>query len=216
MKVVAFVPIRLNSKRVEHKNLKLLGGKPLLCYVLDTLSHVRGIDEVYAYCSSPLIAPYCNGNVHFLQRPERLDGDDVLGRDIYNEFTKTIDADVYILAHTTSPFIKSATIENALEQVTAGGYDSAFSVEKFQTFAWYQGAPLNYELKNIPRTQTIEPLYVETSAFYIFRREVWTQLGQRIGNKPYMAVVDHVEGIDIDWPEDFSFAEKIMIQAQSN
>ena len=29
MKVVAFVPIRLNSQRVEGKNLRLLGGEPL-------------------------------------------------------------------------------------------------------------------------------------------------------------------------------------------
>ena len=49
MKTVAFVPIRLNSKRVVGKNLKLLGGKPLMCYVLDTLSQVKGVDEVYVY-----------------------------------------------------------------------------------------------------------------------------------------------------------------------
>ena len=40
MKTVAFVPIRLNSKRVIGKNLKMLGGKPLLRYILDTLCDV--------------------------------------------------------------------------------------------------------------------------------------------------------------------------------
>ena len=55
MKTVAFVPIRLNSKRVVGKNLKLLGGKPLLCHVLDTLSKVKGVDEVYVYCSQESI-----------------------------------------------------------------------------------------------------------------------------------------------------------------
>ena len=212
MKVVAFVPIRLNSKRVVQKNLKLLGGKPLLCYVLDTLTKVGNINEVYAYCSSDSIMQYCNPKVHFLRRPDWLDGDEVLGKDIYNEFVNTVDADVYVLAHTTSPFIKVSTIETALKQVTGGQYDSAFSAEKFQTFAWYEGKPLNYQLKNIPRTQTIEPVYVETSAFYIFRREVWKEQGQRIGSNPYMAVVDKIEGVDIDWPEDFEFAEKIIAQ----
>ena len=51
MKIVAFVPIRLNSKRVIGKNLKLLGKKPLMCYILDTLVSVDLIDEVYVYCS---------------------------------------------------------------------------------------------------------------------------------------------------------------------
>ena len=41
MKTVAFVPIRLNSKRVVGKNLKMLGDKPLMCYILDTLMKVK-------------------------------------------------------------------------------------------------------------------------------------------------------------------------------
>ena len=209
MKVVAFVPIRLNSKRVVGKNLKLLGGKPLLCYVLDSLLKVKTIDEIYVYCSSPEIQQYLPTGVKFLQRPESLDRDETLGQEIYDAFVNTIDADIYVLAHTTSPFIRPATISNALDKIISEDYDSAFSAEKIQTFAWYKGQPLNYELKAIPRTQTIEPVYIETSAFFMFRREIWTQHHQRIGFKPYMAIIDKVEGVDIDWPDDFQFAELV-------
>ena len=73
-----------------------------------------------------------------------------------------------------------------------------------------QGAPLNYDLKEIPRTQTIEPVYEETSAFFMFKRDVWKVHHQRIGSNPYFALVDEIEGVDIDWPEDFEFAEKII------
>ena len=210
MKTVAFVPIRLNSKRVVGKNLKQLAGKPLLRYILDTLLQVKTIDEVYVYCSDPNIIQYLPQGVYFLQRPENLDRDETLGQEIYDAFVKTIDADIYVLAHTTSPFIKAATISNALENVLNGEYDSAFSAEKIQTFAWYKGKPLNYDLKSIPRTQTIEPVWFETSAFFIFRREIWTDHHQRIGFNPYMAVVDKIEGVDIDWPEDFKFAELVI------
>lgn len=210
MKTVAFVPIRLNSKRVIGKNLKLLGGKPLLCYVLDTLSKVNGVDEVYVYCSQESIIDYLPQSVRFLKRPDFLDCDETLGKDIYEEFIKVVDADIYILAHTTSPFLKISTFENALRKIKEEGYDSAFSAEKIQTFTWYKGSPLNYDLKEIPRTQTIEPVYVETSAFFMFRSGVWKVHKQRIGFKPYMALVDKIEGIDIDWPEDFEFAENIL------
>ena len=210
MKVVAFVPIRLNSKRVVGKNLKMLGDKPLLQYILDTLASTSSVDEVYVYCSQEEIKPMLPAGVKFLKRDEWLDRDETLGQEIYDAFTKEVDADVYILAHTTSPFIKAETIENAVKQVTEGGYDSAFSAQKVQTFAWYKGAPLNYNLKEIPRTQTIEPVYFETSAFYIFRKEVWIVAHQRIGEKPYMAIVDPIEGIDIDNPEDFEFAERVL------
>ena len=210
MKVVAFVPIRLNSKRVVGKNLKMLGGKPLMQYILETLVKVNNIDEVYVYCSSEEVIPYLPQGVKFLKRSTALDGDETLGKEIYEAFVKDVDADVYMLAHTTSPFIKAGTIENAIDKVVNGGHDSSFSAQKIQTFTWFNGKPLNYSLKEIPRTQTIEPVYVETSAFYIFRREVWTEMGQRIGNTPHMAIIDQIEGIDIDYPEDFEFASKVV------
>lgn len=210
MKTVAFVPIRLNSKRVVGKNLKLLGGKPLMCYVLDTLAKVKNVCEVYVYCSNEDVIPYLPKGVKFLKRPEYLDRDETLGKEIYEEFTKTVDADIYILAHTTSPFLKLETFENALDKILYEDYDSAFSAEKIQTFAWYNGKPLNYDLKEIPRTQTIEPVYIETSAFFMFKRDIWKTHKQRIGFKPYVALVDKIEGVDIDWPQDFDFAEKIL------
>ena len=210
MKVVAFVPIRLNSKRVVGKNLKMLGNRPLLQYILETLRNTASIDEVYVYCSQEEIIPLLPQGVKFLKRDESLDRDETLGQEIYDAFTKEVDADVYILAHTTSPFIKAETIDNAVRQVTEGNHDSAFSAQKVQTFSWYKGHPLNYDLKEIPRTQTIEPVYFETSAFYIFRKEIWTVEHQRIGQNPYMAIVDPIEGIDIDNPEDFEFAERVL------
>ena len=210
MKNVAFVPIRLNSKRVVGKNLKMLGGKPLLRYILDTLCDVKNIDEVWVYSSSDEILKYLPNGVKWLKRSEKLDDDLTLGKEIYQSFIEAINADIYILAHTTSPFIKSSTIENAVEKVISEVYDSAFSVEKIQTFAWYKDHPLNYELSEVPRTQLIEPVYIETSAFFIFKKNIWTEFHQRIGFKPYMAIVDKIEGVDIDWPEDFEFAEQII------
>lgn len=210
MKVVAFVPIRLNSKRVVGKNLKQLGNKPLLSYILETLTKVSQISEVYVYCSQESIIPYLPKGVKFLKRDTSLDSDETLGQDIYDAFVKDVNADVYMLAHTTSPFIKAETVGNAIEKVLSGEHDSAFSAQQIRTFTWFNGKPLNYDLKEIPRTQTIEPIYVETSAFYIFRREVWCEHHQRVGNSPYMAIVDTIEGIDIDYPEDFEFAEKVI------
>lgn len=210
MKAVAFVPIRLNSKRVVGKNLKKLGEKPLLQYILETLVKVQGLDEIYVYCSQESIIPYLPKGVKFLKRDTSLDSDETLGKEIYEAFVKDVQADVYMLAHTTSPFVKPGTIEKALKAVTSGKHDSAFSAQKIQTFTWFNGKPLNYSLKDIPRTQTIEPIYVETSAFYIFRREVWTELNQRIGNNPYMALTDTIESVDIDNPEDFEFASTII------
>ena len=195
MKTVAFVPLRLNSQRVAGKNLRLLGGEPLMCHILRTLAGIGEIDEVYAYCSDERICEYLPRSVRFLRRSPGLDRDTTLGREIYDSFTADVEADLYVLAHATSPFIRAETVADALRHVRSGEYDSAFSAEKIQTFAWFEGRPLNYALDDIPRTQTIEPVYIETSAFFIFPRTLWCGRGRRIGEKPYMAVVDRIEGL---------------------
>ena len=210
MKRVAFVPIRLNSQRVEGKNLRELGGRPLMTYLLQTLTEVENIDQVYVYCSNPSIVEYLPAGVKFLQRDEQLDSNTTLGEQIYDAFTREVDADIYILAHATSPFIRPATIADAVAHVESGEYDSAFSAERVQTFAWWDGKPLNYSLEHVPRTQDLEPVFVETSAFFVFERDVWRTKRRRIGERPYMAVTDRIESMDIDNPDDFLLAEAIV------
>jgi len=50
---------------------------------------------------------------------------------------------------------------------------------------------------------------METGAFFIFRREVFMSLHRRIGENPYMHVVDEFERIDIDTANDFALAEAV-------
>jgi len=210
MKTVALVPIKLNSQRLPHKNILPLGNHPLCWYLFNTLTKVEGIDEVYVYCSDKEIMDYVPSGVIYKSREKWLDGDTVKGFDIYREFIKEVDADVYLLAHTTSPFIKKSSISNALEHVLSGESDSAFSAERIQTFAWYKGTPINYNLNDVPRTQDMEPIWVETSAFYIFKKEIFVNHNRRIGFSPYIQEVSGMEAIDIDEKRDFDLASKLL------
>lgn len=206
MKTVAFVPIKLNSQRVPKKNILPIAGKPLCWHLCKSLVQVRDIDEVYVYCSDEAITQYLPQGILFKQREKWLDGDLVKGFDIYRSFISEVDADVYVLAHTTSPFIKVSSIENALSHILSGENDSAFSAERIQTFAWYQGKPINYDLNDVPRTQDMEPIWVETSAFYMFKKEIFTIHNRRIGFKPYIQEVSGMEAIDIDEKKDYEIA----------
>jgi len=215
-RVVAFVPIRTNSKRIKNKNFKIIAGRKLLTYVLDTLANTDLIDMVYVFCSDEKIKKYCHGKVTFLKRPPLLDGDDVLGIDIYKSFVSSVDSDIYILAHATSPFTKVESLETSINKIKYEGYDSAFSALEQRTFAWYKGKPLNYNPENVVRTQDIEPVYIETSGFFMFKKDVLLKHGRRIGFHPYMHIVDNIEGIDIDYPDDLILAKKIAEGSGSN
>ena len=65
------------------------------------------------------------------------------------------------------------------------------------------------DMKDIVTTQNLEPVYMETGAFFIFRKEVFTKLHQRIGVNPYMCEISQIEAVDIDTYEDFKFAEAV-------
>lgn len=206
MKVVAFVPIKLNSQRLPHKNILPIAGHPLCWHLCNTLLKVNNIDEVYVYCGDERVSAYIPEGVILKKRDKKLDGDLVKGFDIYRSFISEVDADVYVLAHTTSPFIKQESIDNALKHIVSGSNDSAFSAEKIQTFAWYKDKPINYDLNDVPRTQDLEPIWVETSAFFMFKKEIFTDYNRRIGFNPYIQEVSGIEAIDIDEKKDYDLA----------
>lgn len=215
MKTVAFVPIKLNSQRLPNKNILPIGEHPLCWYIVNSLLQVKAIDEVYVYCSDDAVIRYLPEGAQFKKRDRRLDGDLVKGFDIYRSFIQDVDADIYVLAHATSPFIQPEKIQEALSHVIMGENDSAFSAKKVQTFAWYQDKPINYDLNDVPRTQDMTPIWIETSAFYIFKKEVFTSHNRRIGFHPYIQEVTGLEAVDIDERKDYELALRLW-ETQSN
>ena len=210
MKVVAIVPMKLNNRRLPQKNTKAFtNGKPLCWYILSTLKKVKGIEDVYVYCSNPDIQEYIPEGVKYLKRSETLDQDTTKMNEVLQCFAADVPADVYVMTHTTAPFISESSIEAGLNAVMSGEYDSSFAAKKFQDFLWKDGAPFNYQLDAIPRTQDLPALYEETSGFYIYRKEVMTEMGRRIGDKPYIVEVGEIESVDIDEAEDFAIADAI-------
>lgn len=210
MKIVAVVPMKLNNERLPHKNIKeFLNGKPLCYYILNTLLSINNIDEIYVYCSDDTITEHLHPNIKFLKRSNKLDTNDTKMNEILTSFSKDVEADIYVMTHTTAPFISANSIKKGLEQVKNGSYDSSFAVKKVQNFFWKDNKPFNYTINNIPRTQDLEPLYEETSGFYIYKKEVIRESGSRIGNKPYICEVSKIESIDIDDGDDFKIANAI-------
>ena len=210
MKVTAVVPMKLNNRRLPQKNTKCFkNGKPLCWYILSTLLKINEIEEVYVYCSNPDIKKYIPEGVNYLKRSEDLDQDSTKMNEVLQAFAREIPSDIYVMTHTTAPFIKSSSIKKGLEAVLSGDFDSSFAVKKLQDFLWKDGRPFNYELDNIPRTQDLPPLFEETSGFYIYKSNIITNLNRRIGQKPFLVEVGEIESIDIDEPEDFKIADAI-------
>ena len=116
MKVVAIVPMKLNNERLPNKNTKVFdNGKPLCYYILNTLLKVNNIDEIYVYCSDEKIKSYLPNNIKYIKRSTELDKSSTTMNEVLKAFINEIDADIYVLTHTTAPFVKSTSLEKCIE-----------------------------------------------------------------------------------------------------
>ncbi len=209
-KVVAFIPIKFGSKRIPQKNIKpFYDGTPLMHFIQKICLMVPSIDETYVYCSDSLAEKYILPGVKFIKRPKYLDEDNINGNDLIKAFMSSVDADIYVNANTTSPFAKPDTIEDCIQHVLSGDYDSAFCVEPIRTFVWKDGKPLNFDPDHFPRTQDLPAMYGETSIAYVFTKESFLTHNRRLGSKPFLKEVGKIEAMDIDYMEDFLISNAI-------
>lgn len=210
MKTVALIPIKLESKRVPGKNIKpFFDGTPLMHFIQKACLDAGNIDDVYIYCSDDAVKEYVLPGVKYLKRPEYLDSDNINANDFIREFMRVVDADIYVNAHTTSPFAKPETIAECVDKVVSGEYDSAFCAEPIRTFMWENGRPINFDPAHFPRTQDLPVIYGETSIAYVFTKDSFMKHNRRLGFNPFIKEVDKIEAIDIDYPEDFEIANAI-------
>ena len=209
-RIIAVMPIKLNNERLPGKNTKLLGDKPLLQYELDNLKATGLIESIYVFCSSDEIVKFLPKDIKYVKRPDYLDLPTSNFTQIFDAFMESYDADIYIYAHATAPFITVGTMRECIEAVASGSYDSAFCAARIQDYLWQDGEPLNFDATNVPRSQDLRPIYRETSGVYVFARETYQKYHRRIGVKPYIKDVSIKEAVDINNPEDFELAQALL------
>lgn len=210
MNIVAIMPIKLKNERCPGKNTRTLGNKPLLQYELDNLKETGLCDSINVYCSDESIVRFLPKGIEYIQRPQFLDLPTSNFTQIFDSFMEIKNADIYVYAHATAPFITVNTMKECIEAVKSGVYDSAFGAVKLQDYLWQNGEPMNFDASNLPRTQDLNPIYQEISGIYVFTREVFDKYRRRIGVKPFIKEVTFKETVDIDNPEDFDLAEMLV------
>jgi CMP-N-acetylneuraminic acid synthetase len=220
LKIAALVPMRHHSVRVPEKNFRLIAGKPLYHYILNSLLATEEIDQIVVNTDSPMIIEGITKNfpkVTILERPEHLRADTVPMNEILLYDTEKIDADLYLQTHSTNPLLKSETISMAINKLCDNmpAYDSLFSVTKLHTRFWDQlTRPINHNPSILLRTQDLPPIFEENSCIYLFQKNTLIESRNRIGERPMMFEIDRSESFDIDEELDFLLAD-LMISHHS-
>ena len=207
----AFICIRFNNTRLPNKNILNLNNKPLCYWIFDKLQYVNGLNNIYVYCSDKKIMNYIPKNIKFIKRDKKYDGNEILANELLKSFTEIVKSDYYLLCHATCPFLKVSTIQSLIDKfnINIDKYDSAFTCKKYKTFLWDKKNPLNFKLDNIPRTQDMDPFYIENVGAYLYSYNEIIKNNRRIGKNPLLINVSDIECVDIDNEEDYLYAKKI-------
>jgi N-acylneuraminate cytidylyltransferase len=218
-KVVAIIPARGGSKGIPRKNLKLVGGLPLIARAILSCKQVAEIDQVWVSTDDEEIASVAlSFGAQVINRPLEISGDTASsesallhGLDVLAEAGQN--PEVLVFVQTTSPFIDSASLSGAVSMVTEQGYSSVFSAFETHGFLWQEdteGATgVNHDLKYRPRRQDRQLHFLETGAFYVMDIPGFRASGHRFFGKVGIAKVSESYALEIDTPEQLESAQRL-------
>lgn len=200
MKILAVIPARAGSKGIPNKNIRIVGGRPLVYYSINNALHSKYItDVIITTDSNPvrIIGEQMGAKTKW--RDENLCKDDVtLDVVIYDAIPKNEKWDYIITMQPTSPTLSVETLDKAIEYTINNNLDTVISSINAPHLSWREenGKKVPNYKKRLNR-QFLPANYLETGAFVISKAEVITEK-TRIGKKVDVFEVPEQESQDVD------------------
>ena len=209
------VPARAGSKTIPRKNVRVLAGKPLIQYVLETIKQVASSDRIIITTDDDDVKDIAReyGVIH--DRSPGVADDDATLDEVALEVAEYLknekgasDDDILLTIQPTSPLLSSETIKRALSKQLEPGCDTVITVTDDRHLRWTMNddEPAPLFSKRVNRQQML-PVYSETGGV------ITTKIGNllnnhtRIGPSVSLIEVDEREGLDIDTYADWALAE---------
>ena len=221
MKIAAEIPVRLGSKRVPKKNLRLICGKPMVGYAVDACKQSKRIDEVYINSEADELNRLAEDyEVNFYRRKPELAEDHVVQDQFNYDFLCNIDCDVLVMVNPVSPLVLPEDIDNVIRFFEEGDYDTVISVKEEQLQTFYRNEPLNLDLsKKLPMTQDLDPVQLCCWTVCVWKAEKLRAHFEKNGFGVFVGKLglypfDHIRALKVSTEIDFSMAE-VFIEARN-
>ena len=228
-RVIAVVPARGGSKSVPGKNIRPLGGKPLLSWSIDVAKQVQEIDRIIISTDDAQIAEVGrSGGAEIYTRPAHLATDEALVIDALKELLATLhsegeEPEWVVLLEATCPLRTPDDVRACLKLLVEGGYDSVAAFKEAELNphrAWrlVDGVPevfISGAVPWLPR-QKLPKAYQLNGAVYVFRarllaEEAKSLLVGRLG----AVLMPRDRSQDIDDSVDFMIVEALLGKSNS-
>lgn len=223
-RVIAVIPARGGSKSVPGKNIRDLGGKPLLAWSIDVARQVSEIDRIIVSTDDAEIGSVALAwGAEVYSRPAHLATDEALVIDAIKDLHKTLLAEGeqpewMILLEPTCPLRTADDVRECLRLVSQGEYDSVATFKEAELNphrAWRleDGVPEVFIPGAIPwlPRQKLPRAYQLNGAVYLFRaglvaQEARALLVGRVG----AVLMPRERSQDIDESVDFVVVEALL------
>ena len=208
MSILAVIPARAGSKGIPNKNIRLVGGRPLVYYAIRNALDSEFVTNVVVTTDSPevrIIAQQMGARVHW--REAALCTDDVALDAVVADAAFEGAWDWVVTMQPTSPTLTTATLDSAIRRAIDEDFDTLISVVNDPRLSWGENAEGGISPNYAERLnrQWLPADYAETGAFVISRASVVTPQ-TRIGEKVGVFEVPSGEGIDVDTFDDLRCA----------
>jgi CMP-N-acetylneuraminic acid synthetase len=130
MRVLAIIPAKLDSKRLKHKNIREIDGKPMFLHSVDYADASRYGVEVIVSSESDVVEEICNQHeVRFHKRPTELCGD-VEVVDVYQHIINEINEeyDIVVGLQPDNPN-RVNTLDECLDYMIDNKYDDIITID---------------------------------------------------------------------------------------
>lgn len=216
-RAIAIIPARGGSKGIPGKNLRPVGGVPLLAR---TIGSARASDRIGAiYVSSDnaeILALASEHGAVPVTRPAGLAGDASSSEAAVLHALPYLaqSAEIIVLLQCTSPFTKPSDITRLVAALDDLHFNSALTVIDDHSFLWTangkgEGTGINHDAAvQRARRQDLPPQYRESGQGYAFRRKAFEVLRTRFCPPVALVRTTHPP-LEIDEPLDLVLAECI-------
>ena len=218
MKVIAHIPARAGSERVKQKNLRLLGGKPLIHFAIAACKNSKLLDNFFVNTEDDEISYVATREGAQVYVRDKYLSTSEASQDQFNyDFICNLnDIDTLVLVNPVCPFTTSEDIDLVIKIHLDSFNDTTFTSNEICMHSFHQGQPLNFSLDvPLPRTQDIAPVAYATWAICCWNAKSFKNQYERFGyasifGKFSMVNLGVLKAIKISTEEDFLFAQRLM------
>jgi CMP-N-acetylneuraminic acid synthetase/spore coat polysaccharide biosynthesis predicted glycosyltransferase SpsG len=204
MNILAVIPARAGSKGIPNKNIRIIGGHPLIYYSIKNALESLLITDIIVSTDSQevrIIAEQMGAKVKW--RDASLCGDAItLDAVIADAVPDEKLWDYVVTMQPTSPTLRVDTLDAAIKYTFENDLDTVISAINAPHLSWGEkdGKKVPNYTERLNR-QYLPPCYMETGAFVVSRASVVTPKS-RIGAKVDVYEVPEDESQDVDTFED--------------